>query len=43
MYISYRNYIIEKFAILQNVFSDLDSEYKRNKILSDLGYYIKPK
>lgn len=37
------NHIIEKFEILQNAFSDLDSEYKRNKLLTNLGYYIKPK
>jgi len=37
------NYIIKNFEILQNVFSDLDSEYKRNKLLTNLGYYIKPK
>lgn len=37
------NHIIEKFEILQNVFSDLDSEYKRNKPLINLGYYIEPK
>lgn len=34
--------IIEQFEILQNVFSNLDSEYKRNKLLTNLGYYIKP-
>lgn len=37
------NHIIEKFEILQNFFSDLDSEYKQNKLLTNLGYYIKPK
>lgn len=37
------NHIIEKFEIFQNIFSELDSKYKRNKILTDLGYYIKPK
>jgi len=35
-------HIVEKFEILQNVFSNLDSEYKRNKLLTNEGYYIKP-
>jgi len=36
------NHIVEKFEILQNVFSNLDSEYKRNKLLINEGYYTKP-
>lgn len=34
--------IIEYFEILQNVFNDIDSEYKRDKLLTDIGYNIKP-
>lgn len=33
-------HIIQKFEILQNVFSDLDSEYKRNKLLTNLGMIL---
>jgi len=36
------NHIVEKFEILQNVFSNLESEYKRNKLLTNEGYYIEP-
>jgi len=36
------NDIVEKMEILQSVFSDIDTEYKRNKLLQILGYYIQP-
>lgn len=36
------NHVIEKFDIFQNIFGDLDTEYKRNKLLTKFGYYIKP-
>lgn len=36
------NDIVEKFEILQSVFSDIDNEYKRNKLFQNLGYYIQP-
>lgn len=35
-------YILENFEIFQHVFKDLDNEYKRNKILTNLGYNIEP-
>lgn len=35
-------YIVDNCEIFQNLFSDLDTEYKRNKILGNLGYYIEP-
>lgn len=35
-------YIVENFEIFQHVFKDLDNEYKRNKILTNLGYNIEP-
>jgi len=28
-------HIVEKFEILQNIFSNLDGEYKRNKLLTN--------
>jgi len=36
------NDIVEKIEILQSVFSDIDTEYKRNKLLQILSYYIQP-
>lgn len=36
------SHILEKFEILQNVFSDIDTEYKRDKLFKNLGYYIHP-
>lgn len=35
-------YIVENFDMFQHVFKDLDNEYKRNKILTNLGYNIEP-
>lgn len=36
------NNIIERFETFQRVFKELDNEYKRNKILTELKYYIEP-
>lgn len=35
-------HILEQFKLLQDVFVDIDSEYKRNKLLTSIGYYIEP-